>query len=721
MRLKIKLALIICGMMVLVISLLSGVLLSKARTIQIKTTMEDMKSGSGLYAKELESYYERHMDTAVTIAQILSSFEKVDPIRRRDRFNEDLRAIIQQNEEITGIYALWIPGVLDGLENQYRNYPGSDENGNFVPFYTRESGEIELKAMPDYQNILLELSEENAVSDPEEIIIKGGSRFGVHFRTPIKDSQGNNAGVVGIIMDLSYSRNLVDSIVPYNAGQVEVYSNNSTIVAAHDKSGVGRHFQEVKIEHFGREGIKIIEESLSSGQPLPFRYQGLLVQAYPFYIGAASKPWMFIASVPVAVIMQDVNSMTKFAIILDIGALLISMAAATYIAYRITKPITGVSFSLKNISEGEGDLTRSISINQSDEIGEMARYFNLALEKIRTLIHIIKNQSFSLFATGNELSSNMSETTAAVNQIAMNIQNIKSRIIDQSASVAETHSIMELITFNIDKLNQQVERQSASVTKSSAAVEQMIANIQSVTKTLIDNASNVKNLAEASELGRISLQEVTSDIQEIGRESMGLQEINAVMENIAGQTNLLSMNAAIEAAHAGDAGRGFAVVAGEIRKLAEDSSEQSKTISNVLKKISNCISKISKSTSNVLDKFEAIDNGVKVVADQDVNIRKAMEEQNDGSHQILETLGQLNEITLKVRNGSVEMLENSKEIIEESKNLETLTQDITSGINEMAAGTNEINTAIHEVNTISGHNKDNIDILVKEISRFKVE
>jgi methyl-accepting chemotaxis protein len=266
-----------------------------------------------------------------------------------------------------------------------------------------------------------------------------------------------------------------------------------------------------------------------------------------------------------------------------------------------------------------------------------------------------------------------------------------------------------------------VEHQSTSVSQSSSAIEQMLANINSVTQTLVKNAANVKELMEASEVGRTGLQEVAADIQEIARESEGLLEINSVMESIASQTNLLSMNAAIEAAHAGEAGKGFAVVADEIRKLAESSGEQSKTISTVLKKIKTSIDKITVSTDNVLNKFEAIDGGVKTVSDQEENIRNAMEEQGAGSKQILEAIGLLNEITQQVKGGSVEMLEGSREVIQESKNLELVTQEITGGMNEMATGADQINIAVNRVNEISGQNKENIDVLVREVSRFKVE
>jgi methyl-accepting chemotaxis protein len=249
----------------------------------------------------------------------------------------------------------------------------------------------------------------------------------------------------------------------------------------------------------------------------------------------------------------------------------------------------------------------------------------------------------------------------------------------------------------------------------------MVANVNSVNETLIKNAGNVKTLRESSEIGRISLQEVASDINEIASESEGRLEINSVMEKIASQTTLLSMNAAIEAAHAGEAGKGFAVVADEIRKLAESSSEQSKTIGLVLKKIKDSIDKITNSNENVLTRFEAIDLNIKTVEEVENRIRDAMKEQGQGSKQILKAVGNVNEITRQVKSESTEMLEGSKEVIEEGNNLQNQTEEITSGINEMASGANQINIAVNQIREMSGKNREGINLLIEEVLRFKVE
>ena len=221
----------------------------------------------------------------------------------------------------------------------------------------------------------------------------------------------------------------------------------------------------------------------------------------------------------------------------------------------------------------------------------------------------------------------------------------------------------------MEQLNEHVEEQAASVATSSSAIEEMITNIQSVTDTLSKNADSVKELDEASVAGHASLSEVVSDIQGIARESESILEINSVMQNIASQTNLLSMNAAIEAAHAGESGRGFAVVADEIRKLAESSSRQSKTIGGVLKNIKGSIDKITKSTDTVLRKFNAIGDGVKAVAKQEVTILGTMEEQGQGSKQIMQAIGNVNEVTHKVKEAARRMVETSKETTRKANGL----------------------------------------------------
>ena len=435
----------------------------------------------------------------------------------------------------------------------------------------------------------------------------------------------------------------------------------------------------------------------------------------PFY-----PNWILYSSIESVDIDNQLAGMRNAIFLAGIISIITGIVVAFLIGRSITKPVTRVAHTLKDIAEGEGDLTAAINIKSKDEIGDLAHYFNQTIGKIKSLVINIKKESGTLSDIASSLSSNMNDTARAINKITDNIKHVKERIQNQSISVSETHETMEQFVANINVLNSHIEDQSNNVSQASSAVEEMVANINSVASTLINNAANVNALKGASEISRTSLQEVASDIQEIAKESEGLLEINSVMENIASQTNLLSMNAAIEAAHAGESGKGFAVVAGEIRKLAENSSAQSKTISTVLKKIKSSIDKITQSTENVLNNFGDIDTSIKTVSDQEENIRGVMEEQGRGSKQILQAIGQVNELTRRVKDGSHEMLEGAKEVIHESGSLDKATLEITSGMNEMTIDADQINDAVNHVNEISGKNRDGINVLLREVSRFKV-
>jgi methyl-accepting chemotaxis protein len=722
MKLKIKLTTIISVIMIVGIASITAILVIRSRSLQTEAAHQIMENLTAKHANDISAYYQWYQDQAQTLSVIMGGYDDADPALRRSVYKAMLLRVLEDNSELVAVYAVFKAGAVGGRDEEFIGAPGTGPEGSFIPRYTRESGNITLAAHADYKVVLANFPQGNVVDEPKPRMVNGKSTFSVSFRSPIRSKTGEVIGCIGVTADLSYTQGIVNNINPYGVGKAALYSHGGIVVANQVPERVGTMFREGAVaETLGSQGVQVIEEVLDKGVPDDFIHQGTMIQAYPFFIGDSTDAWAVAASVPTKTVLAQVNAMTRFAIIIAIISIFASAGIIFITAMKITEPIIKVSRTLKDISEGEGDLTKQIVINSKDEIGEMAHYFNLTLEKIKNLVVTIKTQAVTLFDIGSELSTNMTETAAAVNEITANIQSIKGRVINQSASVTETNATMEQITVNIDKLNEQIDHQTSSVTQSSSAVEEMLANIQSVTQTLVSNMENVKKLANASEVGRTGLQEVAADIQEISRESEGLLEINTVMQNIASQTNLLSMNAAIEAAHAGEAGKGFAVVADEIRKLAENSGEQSKTISTVLKKIKDAIDKITLSTDTVLNKFEAIDTEVKVVSDQVENIRDAMEEQSTGSQQILEAIEQLNDITQVVKGGSTEMLEGSNEVIQESKNLQSVTQEITNGMNEMATGADQINTAVSRVNEISGVNRDNINVLVKEVSRFKVE
>jgi methyl-accepting chemotaxis protein len=727
MKLKFRLSLIVIVIMVVVVAGISIILLTRASNMQMTTARTSQTRLAAYEGRRIQGRYDNYMKVAVSLANTFAEFGTLPVEDRRILLADNMDAILKHEEDILGIFAVLKPNVLDGLDAQFAGQIGSSPTGQFIPWHHKMNGPVEFASFADYETVVLGSRE--TAGHPYVRKIQGKDTMIVRLTTPIFHPATKEViGCIGVNCDLDALQNIVDQVIEEEkeVAFMAVYTDDGTILSSLVPERTGKNIREVDNGLFTNHMNEVINainkgEQIAVAEYSPVLGTDLEIVMRPFTIGTADTPWTMGIGTPKNIILAEVNAMETFTIIVVIIAVVIAMLIIYFVVGSTTKPIVNVALTLKDISEGEGDLTKTVNINSKDEVGDLARYFNATLGKIKALVITIKRQAVALFDIGSELATNMTETAAAINEITANIQSIKGRVLNQSASVTETNATMEQITININKLNDNVDKQTGSVSKSSSAIEEMIANINSVTQTLTKNAESVKELLDASDVGRTGLQDVATDIQEIARESEGLLEINAVMENIASQTNLLSMNAAIEAAHAGEAGKGFAVVADEIRKLAESSSEQSKTISTVLKKIKDSIDKITKSTDNVLNKFEAIDGNVKTVSEQTENIRNAMEEQSVGSQQILEVIGQLNEITQMVKGGSDEMLEGSKEVIGEGKNLEMATQEITNGMNEMATGADQINVAVNRVNEISGQNKENIDILVREVSRFKVE
>ncbi|MDR2900762.1 MAG: methyl-accepting chemotaxis protein [Treponema sp.] len=733
MKIKIRLSILMTAIMAVIVIGISFILLQRASTLSLDLS----KQGISYLAESQAQYWKGREDAYIkmlhTIAGVMADYESVEPELRRDRFNAILRGVMQDEPLLTSVFTIWKPNAVDGMDSSFSGQIGATPSGQYAITYSYEgnvllANTINNTVAPTMAWLSGPDARKDNVGDPQERNSGGGSSYIIILQVPIINPRTNEVvGSVGCRLDISAIQDSIQEIIAGRGDEIAtmmLYTNSGFILGHFDPEMVGKYLAES--EPFGG-ALEAADQAVKDGTPYDFNYYSNVIDSnidvvmLPFQIGNSNTTWTVAVGAAESYMLASVRQMTIFTIIIAGSAIIAALIIIFIMLNRVTKPIVMVAENLKDIAEGEGDLTKLINIKSNDEIGDLASYFNETIVKIKNLILVIKQKTLSLSDIGIDLSSNMTETAAAIKQITANIKNIETRVINQSASVTETNATMGQITVNIEKLNGHIEQQTSSVTESSSAIEEMLANIQSVTKTLIQNAENVEELTNASEVGRTGLQDVAQNIQEIAHESEGLLEINAVMENIASQTNLLSMNAAIEAAHAGEAGKGFAVVADEIRKLAESSNEQSKTISSVLKKIKTSIDRIIHSTNNVLQKFEAIESGIKTVAEQEENIRNAMEEQGQGSKQILEAISKVNEVTQQVKSGSAEMIEGSTEVINESKNLEIATQEISGGMNEMAAGADQIDIAVNHVNAISTNNRENIELLLKEVARFKVE
>ena len=563
----------------------------------------------------------------------------------------------------------------------------------------------------------------NGKKNTSEPYIDSQNNIFITFSLPVYDDNRNIIGVLGSDVDGLWLSDQIDDIVVGKTGSCYIIDAEGTVIAHKLESLVTEkaNAQEkaktdvnlVSLANFEKNALA--SEASSVGF---YKYNGLSNIAS--YAHLKSAQWTIIIKAPIEEFMGTVRELRLEMILIGFGILAVSLIIVFFVARRMIKPVNVVVNALKDIAEGEGDLTVRLPVHGNDEVTDLSEYFNETIEKIGASIKSVGESSEDMTNIGNELASNMNETASAVNQISANIDGVKQQAMTQAASVTETAATVEEIVRTIKQLNNSIETQAASVAQSSSSVEQMVANIASIGQTLGKTDDVIKNLTTATGDGKATLVTSNTVTQKIAEESGSLMEASSVIQHIASQTNLLAMNAAIEAAHAGEAGKGFAVVADEIRKLAEESSTQGKTITATLKTLSGEIETLSASSKTVEEKFNAIFNLAEQVKDMSNRLTEAMREQENGSREVLTAIKSINTVTVEVQAGSEEMLKGGEGVAQEMRKLDDLTRVITESMNEMASGAVQINNAVQEVNEITQKNKRSIESLAEEVGKFKV-
>jgi len=335
-------------------------------------------------------------------------------------------------------------------------------------------------------------------------------------------------------------------------------------------------------------------------------------------------------------------------------------AIVLFISIRLAKPIVGMAAALKDIAEGEGDLTRTIPITGSNEICEMATYFNSFIEKLNRIVVSIKGYSGSISSGTEELSKRMEEISSAESVLAETSTNT-------STAVEEMAGNISMIAQNTGNASSNADETEGLARDGKKAVQQTIDGINKVKAVLEKGADDVKNLGD-----------ITGQIGSVA----------TVINDIADQTNLLALNAAIESARAGEHGRGFAVVADEVRKLAERTAQSTQEITKM-------IGTIQQETNNVIRRME--EANAEVVA----GVRLA-----DGTGAILAEIvvkvGELKQMVNLVANSTREQSQATNEISVQTLKVSESVEETGKAVNQSSDSTKEIASVCEKLNDIVG-------------------
>ncbi|MZP30465.1 hypothetical protein GTO91_12150 [Heliobacterium undosum] len=643
--------------------------------------------------KEEANIIKAEMELALDAARTMAhSFEGVGESTKRitrQQANDILSSVLKHSPNFFGVWLCFEPDAFDQQDHLFRNQPGHDATGRFIPYWYRSGGSVKMEMLVDYDKpgagdyyLLAKNSGEETVLEPYPYTVDGKDYLMTSAVVPIKVG-GKVVGTAGVDFLLASLQSLVKDIQVPGGGHVMTLSNKGSFITHPDETWLGKNIRDMD----DSKDVDAIVQAIQSGKEhkaiseFPDQKGEIFKVFVPIKMGSTQTPWSFALAFPMEAIMAESRSAAMTVLVLSaVGILLI--VGAVYVAIRsIIKPIEScVAF---NEAVAEGDFSSDVPeafTRRKDELGKLARANQKGVENVRAVLqqismtsHTLSESSRQLSALAENYSAMTEEIIASTGEVASSMEAMSATTEEVAASSVETQGIMQ----KMSQLAREVQGKSMAVDQKAQEIGQ---NVKQAHRKAQDTFAALKQKLEQS----LHEARVITQIS-------GLADS---ISNIAEQTNLLSLNAAIEAARAGEQGRGFAVVAEEVRKLATASSTAVGGIQQLTHQVLLAIEELIANANQLL---QFVNSDVNVDYEKFLNI------------------------SLQYQQDAQEFFQVVQAIADGSHKAHQAVEEVATAIESVAASVEESTASTMEIAQGSEQSKDSLQDVVLAVERLSQE